>query len=106
MRISLEQIQTLIIDAVQVGYMEAVKAYEPTADELKERDVQKWCKATFGNMTRIKRLMRAGVIKGYRKGDYANCALYYSKSAIKKALMTQRLSQFVADDELQEREGR
>lgn len=106
MRISIEQIQTLISDAVQTGYMEAVKAYEPTADELKEKDVNKWCKATFGNMARIKRLIRAGIIKGYRKGDYANCALYYSKSAIKKALMAQRLSQFIADDELREKESR
>lgn len=103
MTIGIEQIQTLIADAVQIGYMEAVKAYEPSADDLKAKDIHTWCKAVFGSHARVARLIRAGIIKPYRKGDAKNSALYYSKVDIKKALITQRLSQFTADSELQEK---
>lgn len=100
MRIKIEQIQSIITDAVQIGYMEAIKAYEPYTDELKEKEAQRWCKATFGTWANIKSLMRAGLIKGHRRGDFKNCAIYYSKADIKKALLAQRLSQIIADDEL------
>ena len=41
MTMTIEQIGAMMADFVQIGYMTAVKAYEPTSDELRLKDVEK-----------------------------------------------------------------
>ena len=41
---NIEEIQSIMIDSYQVGYMEAVKAYEPAQDLIRQREVKKWLK--------------------------------------------------------------
>lgn len=97
-----DQISAFIADSIQIGYMTAVKAYEPTADELKQSDLKKWCQATFTDYKKLRRLIKAEIIKPHRKGDAKNSPLFFSKAEIKQAIITNRLSQYIAEETLKD----
>lgn len=40
--LDLYQLKNIISDMVQVGYMNAVKCYEPTKDSISRREVARW----------------------------------------------------------------
>ena len=79
-------------DAVQIGYMQAVKSYEPAADDIRSTEVRQWLKHMLVSWAQFLKLEKTGLIKPYRKGKAANSPLYYSKSEIKKALTTAKLA--------------
>ena len=62
--LDLYQLKNIISDMVQVGYMNAVKCYEPTKDSISRREVARW----FVNMNLDTELIRqmedVGLIKG------------------------------------------
>lgn len=41
---NIEDLQSIMIDSYQVGYMEAIKSYEPSQDSIRLREVKKWLK--------------------------------------------------------------
>ena len=100
MTMTIEQIGAMMADFVQIGYMTAVKAYEPTSDELRLKDVEKWCRATFTDYKTLLRLIQAGVVRSYRKGGSRNSPLYYSKAEIKQAIINARLSRYITEDNI------
>lgn len=100
MTMTIEQIGAMMADFVQIGYMTAVKAYEPTSDELRLKDVEKWCRATFTDYKTLQRLIKAGIVRSYRKGDSRNSPLYYSKAEIKQAIINARLSKYITEDNI------
>ena len=53
MTMTIEQIGEMMANFVQIGYMTAVRAYEPTSDELRIKDVEKWCRATFTDYEKL-----------------------------------------------------
>ena len=98
MTMTIEQIGAMMADFVQIGYMTAVKAYEPTSDELRLKDVGKWCKATFTDYGKLRKLIKAGAVKPHRSGECRNSPLYYSKAEIKQAIINAHLSQYIVED--------
>ena len=86
------ELMSLMADAVQIGYMQAVKSYEPASDAIRSTEVKQWLKHMLVSWTQFVKLENAGLIKPYRKGKAANSPLYYSKSEIKQALTTAKLA--------------
>lgn len=97
---TIEELGAWMADFVQIGYMTAVKAYEPTSDELRMKDIEKWCKATFTDYNRLKKLIDGGVIAPHRKGECKNSPLYFSKAEIKQAIIQGRLSQYLTEERI------
>lgn len=93
-----EDFTRMIIDSYQVGFMEAVKAYEPSADLLRASEIKKWLKMMRVELKKFNVLCRDGLIKPVRKGTSRNSPIYYSKAEIKKALLTAGISMLHAKE--------
>ena len=93
---NIEEIQSIMIDSYQVGYMEAVKAYEPAQDLIRQREVKKWLKMMKRDLKRFNVLVGKELIKPVRKGEGKNSPLYYSKAEIKQVFSLANVSGIVA----------
>ena len=93
-------IHSIMIDSYQVGYMEAVKAYEPAQDLIRLRDVKKWLKMMQIDLKRFNILVSRELIKPIRKGESKNSPLYYSKAEIKQALSLANISSMMAKEKV------
>lgn len=80
------QLCRLLSDYVQVGYMGAVKAYEPARDRLRQSEVDSWLKMTYADRGLFRKLVKSGAVKPRRIGTAKNSPLYYSKEEIRRAL--------------------
>ena len=83
-----EDFTQMIIGAYQVGFMEAVRAYEPEQDLVRASKVKSWLKMANIEYKKFARMVDSGMIHAKRKGTSKNSPIYYSKSEIKKALFT------------------
>lgn len=95
---NIEEIQSIMIDSYQVGYMEAIKAYEPAQDFIRLSEVKKWLKMMKIDLKRFNILVSKDVIKPIRKGESRNSPLYYSKTEIKQALSLANISGIMAKE--------
>ena len=95
---NIEELQSIMIDSYQVGYMEAVKAYEPSQDFIRLSEVKKWLKMMKIDFKRFNALVSNELIKPIRKGESRNSPLYYSKKEIKQALSMSNVSGLIAND--------
>lgn len=95
---NIEEIQSIMIDSYQVGYMEAVRAYEPAQDLIRLSEVKKWLKMMKIDLKRFNTLVHKEVIMPIRKGESRNSPLYYSKKEIKQALSLANVSGIMARD--------
>lgn len=86
------ELRSLLADAVQIGYMEAIRVLQPANDELRASEVKAWLKLLKIDWPKFRKLEAAGLIKAYRKGSGNNSPLYYSKSQIKQALTTAKIA--------------
>lgn len=84
--IEFSQLCRLLSDYVQVGYMGAVKAYEPARDMLRQSEVDSWLKMTYADKGLFRKLVRLGAVKPKRIGTAKNSPLYYSKEEIRRVL--------------------
>ena len=83
-----EDFARLITDCYQVGYMEAVRAYEPALDWVRASEVRAWLKMVHIEPRKLRRMVEQGLVKPVRRGTGRNSPLYYSKAEIKRALLT------------------
>lgn len=97
---NIEEIQSIMIDSYQVGYMEAVKAYEPAQDLIRLREVKKWLKMMKIDLKRFNILVNKELVKPIRKGESRNSPLYYSKADIKQALSLANVSGMMAREKV------
>lgn len=95
---NIEEIQSIMVDSYQVGYMEAIKAYEPAQDLIRLKDVKKWLRMMKIDLKRFNILVSKDVIKPIRKGESRNSPLYYSKTEIKQALSLANISGIMAKE--------
>mgnify|MGYP000009438405 FL=1 len=95
---NIEELQSIMIDSYQVGYMEAVKAYEPSQDFIRLSEVKRWLKMMKIDLKRFNVLVHKEMIKPVRKGDSRNSPLYYSKKEIKQALSMANVSGLLAKE--------
>lgn len=91
-------IRTLMSEVWQVGYMEAVKAYEPVRDEIRKSDIAAWLEMMNVDKKVFRKLEKAGLISVHKLGKGKNSPLIYSKAEIKKALATKTASRLYMQD--------
>lgn len=94
----IQELNSMIADFVQVGYMEAVKAYEPPQDFIRLSEVKRWLRMMKIDIKRFNMLVANEIIKPVRKGTGRNSPLYYSKAEIKKALSMANVGRIIAKD--------
>jgi hypothetical protein len=87
-----EDLGSFIADFVQVGYMEAVRAYDPPQDLLKGSEVKRWLKFMHIDEEKFLLLVKKGKITRERKGKSKNSPLYYSKRQIKEQIAKNKLN--------------
>ena len=83
-----EDFARLITDCYQVGYMEAVRAYEPALDWVRASELKAWLRLMHIEPRRFRRLVEAGLVRPVRRGTGRNSPICYSKAEIKRALLT------------------
>ena len=86
------ELMRIMADAVQIGYMQAIKAYEPANDAIRCTKIKQWLKHMLIPQKHFDTLVKSGMITPFRKGTARNSPLFYSKSEIKKALTVAKLS--------------
>lgn len=91
-------IRTLMAEVWQVGYMEAVKSYEPVRDQIRKSDIADWLTLVKVDMKVFRKLEKCGLIKAHKLGNGKNSPLVYSKAEIKKALATRSASRLYMKD--------
>ena len=85
MYIDIHELNRIIADFVQVGYMQAVKVYDPPQDKVRKSEVKKWLRIANLDQRKFDRLVKAEVIKPFRVGTGRNSPFFYSKKEIKQA---------------------
>lgn len=98
MEISVQDLNRIIADFVQVGFMEAVRAYEPSQDLVRKSEVKKWLKLMMISDGDFKRLLASDCIKAIRLGEGRNSPLYYSKKEIKQALSMMKINNVIVNN--------
>ena len=68
----IQELNSMIADFVQVGYMEAVKAYEPPQDFIRLSEVKRWLRMMKIDIKRFNMLVANEIIKPVRKGTSRN----------------------------------
>ncbi len=92
MELNYGDIQNLVADSVQLGYMRAVRSFEPASDNVKGTDLDGWCLAAGVDKETLTKLIKRGAIKKQRTGTARNSPIVYSKSEIKQAMLSLLLS--------------
>lgn len=95
-----EEIMPILEGAFQVGFMEAIKSYEPTHDMVRNSDVKKWLKMMRIDMRKFEALVKNGCVKPFRLGTGRNSPLYYSKEEIRKAVVASDMAAILTSREL------
>lgn len=98
MEISVQELNRIIADFVQVGFMQAVKAYEPSQDLVRKSEVRKWLKMMMISDVDFKRLLASDLVKPIRMGEGRNSPLYYSKKDIKQALSLMKVNNVIVNN--------
>lgn len=93
----IQELNAVISDFVQVGYMEAVKAYEPEQDLIKKTDVEEWLKKMRMDVKKFHKLIKIEIIKPFKKGNSINSPLFYSKKEIKQAFSMVNVSRLITN---------
>lgn len=101
MDLAIDELGRIISDYVQVGFCEAVKAYEPTQDEIRKSEVKRWLKFNKVSLKTFDALESIGMVKA-RRGSKVNSPLYYSKAEILNALATMKIKNMYINDKLKE----
>lgn len=87
-----DELCRMLSDYTQIGFMEAVKAYEPAQDLIRASDLKKWLKMMLIEEKKFKPLVKAGKIRPRKIGKKKNSPIYYSKKQIKSAIAAAKLS--------------
>ena len=96
----IQELNRMVADFVQVGWMQAVKMYEPPQDCVKLSEVKKWLRMACLDYKTFQRLVKSEVIKPFRQGKGKNSPLYYSKADIKQAFATVGMAGIIANNQL------
>lgn len=97
---NIEDLQSIMIDSYQVGYMEAIKSYEPSQDSIRLREVKKWLKMMKIDLKRFNILVQKDIIKPFRKGQGKNSPLYFSKRKLSRLFQLLMLAEYLQEIKL------
>lgn len=84
-------VKRLVMEAVSLGVMQAVKAYEPAADWVRKKDLLEWLKIVDADYSDFRRLEKAGLVRCKRSGDSERSPIVYSKVDVMEAFLTRKL---------------
>lgn len=90
MNIDIQELNRMVADFVQVGFMQAVRVYDPPQDKIRKSEVKKWLRIANLDQRRFDRLVKAEIIKPFRMGEGKNSPFFYSKKEIKQAFSMAR----------------
>lgn len=90
-----EELAGLLADYTQIGFMEAVRAYEPARDNLRMAELKSWLKFMHVDNRKFKALVANGSIKAKRKGTSKNSPIYFSKKEIIEKVKATKVSSVV-----------
>lgn len=100
--LDIRELYNVIEQFTQVGFMEGIKAMQPTSDQLRATEVADWLALTYaGDAKTFKMLEREGLIKTYTIGKAVNSPKFYSKAEIKRAFATKGICDIVTKYETQ-----
>lgn len=95
MNIDIQELNRMVADFVQVGFMQAVKVYDPPQDRVRKSEVKKWLRIANLDQRRFERLVKAEVIKPFRVGEGKNSPFFYSKKEIKQAFSMAMIGEMI-----------
>lgn len=98
----MQEVNRMVADFVQVGFMQAVKMYEPPQDMVRLSEVKRWLRMACLDYRTFRRLVKSGAIEPFRKGKGKNSPLYYSKADIKQAFSAAHVAGIVAREQLKQ----
>lgn len=78
-------------DFTQIGFMEAIKAYEPTRDLVRSREIKNWLKIMRIDERKFNALVKEGKIKKRHIGTCKNSPIYFSKKEVKEAITAAKI---------------
>lgn len=96
----IEELNRIVADFVQVGWMQAVKMYEPPQDRVRLSEVKQWLRMACLDYKTFQRLVKSEVIKPFRTGKGKNSPLFYSKAAIKQAFSALDMGRMLVSNQL------
>lgn len=85
----------MIAAFVQLGYMQAVKVYDPPQDKVRKSEVKKWLRIANLDQRRFDKLVKAEIIKPFRIGEGKNSPFFYSKKEIKQAFSMAEIGEMI-----------
>lgn len=100
MNIDIHELNRMIADFVQVGYMQAVKVYDPPQDKIRKSEVKKWLRIANLDQRRFDRLVKAEIIKPFRMGEGKNSPFFYSKKEIKQAFSMAAIGEMITKNRI------
>lgn len=100
MNIDIHDLNRMIADFVQVGYMQAVKVYDPPQDKVRKSEVKKWLRVANLDQRRFDRLVKAEIIKPFRTGESKNSPFFYSKKEIKQAFSMAAIGEMITKNRI------
>lgn len=100
MNVRLEELYGIIRSYTQVGFMEAIRAYDPLQDKLRASEIKKWLKINHIPYKEFQGLVKRGIVVGFKQGKGKNSPLLFSKREIKEAIATAQLYKIIANNEL------
>lgn len=87
-QIHCSELYAAISQFVQVGFIEGVRALDPTRDLVRKGEIGRWLKLNYADEATFRRLEKAGKIKARPSGPARNSPLVYSIKEIKEAFAT------------------
>ena len=102
MEMTIHELGGIIANFVQVGFEEAVRAYDPPQDLLRKSEVKRWLKFKHIELKTFQMLESAGYITAHKQGAKEKSPLYYSKVEIQQALATMKLNRYFLNDKIKE----
>lgn len=97
MEMTIHELGGIIANFVQVGFEEAVRAYDPPQDLLRKSEVKRWLKFKHIEWKTFRALESAGRITARKHGDKSKSPLYYSKVEIQQAFSTYNLKNYIKE---------
>ena len=84
--ITMKDLTWLISHAVDAGVQEHMKGIDPSQDKMKKSQAERFLKERGFRPVMLLKWAEAGLLHPVKSGETQNCAVYYSKAEIKKAI--------------------
>ena len=94
----IQELNSMVANFVQVGFMQAVKVYDPPQDRVRKSEVKRWLRMANLDYDHFTRLVDTGLVKPFRIGKGKNSPLYYSKKEIKQAFSVASMAEIIVNN--------